>query len=110
MDNRQNSEDTVPFGLAIANRVADQLLNGHILGYCHRDYCGMGMKADGNQRFFYGEIYDCDFDAPRVFENRDLFVSWLSVQSTASLARMGDEDFYAGNQVISRKRILEFIQ
>jgi len=114
MDNLQNlhtqEEDAVPFGTLIANRVADQLQKGHILGYGHRDYCGMGMKADENQRFFYGEIYDGYLEDPRIFENRDLFVSWLSVQSTASLGRWDDEEFYAGNQVITRKRLLEFIQ
>lgn len=114
MENRQNldiqDEDTLPFGTMIANLVADKLQNGHFLGYRHRDYCGMGMAADENQQFFYGEIYDGDLDAPEIFENRDLFVSWLSVQSTESLARVDDEKFYAGNQVITRKRLLEFIQ
>ncbi|MDR6920343.1 MULTISPECIES: hypothetical protein [Chryseobacterium] len=114
MNNVQNlhteEEDAVPFGTLIANDVADQLQNGHFLGYRHRDYCGMGMQSDENQRFFYGEIYDGDLNNPKIFENRDLFVSWLSMQSTASLARLDDEEFYKGNQVITRKRLLEFIQ
>lgn len=104
-----SEENTAAFGDRIANLVADKLESGEILGYGHRDYCGMGLKAD-NHQFFYGEIYDGYFDDPRIFENRDLFVTWLAAQSTASLARLDDEEFYVGNQVITRKRLLEFIE
>lgn len=102
-------ENRTPFGHKIANLVADQLQTGKILGYSHRDYCGMGMQADEHQRFFYGEIYDGYLEASKVFENREQFVSWLSGQSTVSLARLDDDEFFAGNQVISRNRVLEFI-
>lgn len=104
-----SDENTEAFGGRIANLVADKLQNGKILGYSHRDYCGMGLKAD-NQQFFYGEIYDGYFNAPKIFENRDLFVTWLAAQSTDSLARLDDEKFYVENQVITRKRLLEFIE
>ncbi|KMQ61635.1 hypothetical protein ACM46_16735 [Chryseobacterium angstadtii] len=103
--------DTEPFGYEIASLVADKLKTGQILGYGHRDYCGMGMKADENQRFLYGEIYDgIDFSNPRIFETKDVFVEWLAAQSTASLARLDDEEFFQGNQIISRKRLLDFIK
>lgn len=102
-------ENTAPFGPRIANLVADQLQSGKILGYSHRDYCGMGMQADEHQRFFYGEIYDGYLELPKIFDGRELFVSWLSEQSTVSLARLDDEEFFVGNQVISRNRLLEFI-
>ncbi|MFN1219257.1 hypothetical protein ACKW6Q_20015 [Chryseobacterium kwangjuense] len=102
-------ENTTAFGHRIANLVADQLQSGKTLGYSHRDYCGMGIQTDEHQRFFYGEIYDGYLEASKVFENREQFVSWLSEQSTVSLARLDDEDFFAGNQVISRNRLLEFI-
>ncbi|WP_223607828.1 hypothetical protein [Chryseobacterium sp. OSA05B] len=101
--------DTSPFGERLANLVADQLQTGEILAYGHRDYCGMGMKVNEDQQFLYGEVYDGDFDSPRIFETRDLFVTWLSAQSTASLARLDDKEFFQGNQVITKKRLLDFI-
>ncbi|WP_343642319.1 hypothetical protein [Chryseobacterium sp.] len=102
--------DTEPFGYEIASLVADRLQTGEILGYGHRDYCGMGMKADENQRFLYGEIYDSiDFSNPRIFKTKDLFVPWLAAQSTASPACLEDDEFFQENQIISRKRLLELI-
>ncbi|REC76482.1 hypothetical protein DRF60_14055 [Chryseobacterium elymi] len=101
--------DTVAFGERLANHVADKLQTGAVLGYSHRDYCGMGMKVNENQEFMYGEIYDGDFNFPRIFETRGLFVTWLSAQSTASLSRSDEEEFYKENQVITRKRLLNFI-
>ncbi|MEI3791161.1 MULTISPECIES: hypothetical protein [unclassified Chryseobacterium] len=113
MDNYHFSEkpdpDTAAFGERLANLVADKLQTGSVLGYSHRDYCGMGMKVNEDQKFIYGEIYDSDFNVPRIFETRDLFVEWLSSQSTASLARLDKEEFYKENQVITRKRLLDFI-
>ncbi|MDP9959747.1 hypothetical protein [Chryseobacterium lathyri] len=114
MDNYLFSErpkpDSVVFGERLANLVADKLQTGAVLGYSHRDYCGMGMKVNEDQKFMYGEIYDGDFNFPRIFETRDLFVTWLSAQSTASLARLDEEGFYKENQVITRKRLLDFIR
>lgn len=102
--------DTAAFGYTIAELVADKLQNGYFLGYQHRDFCGMAMKMNEKNQFLYGELYDgTDFSVPTVFEDRELFVAWLSEQSTASLARLEDDDFYRGNQVITRKRLLEFI-
>lgn len=101
--------DTTTFGNRLANLVADQLQKGEVLGYGHRDYCGMGMKINEDHHFLYGELYDGDFHAPTVFATRDLFVTWLSAQSTESLARLGDDEFYQRNQVITRKRLMEFI-
>ncbi|PIF45922.1 hypothetical protein CLU96_2937 [Chryseobacterium sp. 52] len=114
MDNRDFSEisepDATPFGYRIAGLIADKLESGHVLGFHHRDYCGMGMMVNENQQFLYGEIYDgLDFNVPRVFETRDVFITWLSAQSNESLARLDDEEFYRENQVITRKRLLEFI-
>ncbi|MDQ0781847.1 hypothetical protein [Chryseobacterium sp. W4I1] len=102
--------DTLEIGLRIANKVADQLQKGNILGCSHRDYCGMGMKMNEGQEFLYGELYDgFDFHVPRIFKNRASFVTWLSAQSTASLARLDDEEFFRDNQVITRSRLIEFI-
>jgi len=113
MDNYHFSEtpdpDAVAFGEKLANLVADKLQTGAILSYSHRDYCGMGMKVNENLKFMYGEVYDGDFNFPRIFETRNLFVTWLSAQSTASLARLDEEEFYKENQVITKKRLLDFI-
>lgn len=105
----ESEPDTTAFGYELANLVADQLLKGEVLGYGHRDYCGMGMKINEDHHFLYGELYDGDFHAPTVFKTRDVFVAWLSAQSTESLARLDEEEFYQGNQVITRKRLLDFI-
>ncbi|NML68552.1 hypothetical protein HHL23_01890 [Chryseobacterium sp. RP-3-3] len=105
----ESEPDTTTFGYRIANLVADQLQSGKILGYAHRDYCGMGMKVNEDQQFLYGELYDGEFHVPTLFETRDLFITWLSAQSTESLARLDADEFYQKNQVITRKRLLEFI-
>lgn len=102
--------DTEIFGTRIAEQVADKLEAGHFLGFRHRDYCGMAMNLNEDKHFLYGELYDgIDFSVPQVFKSRDSFVAWLSSQSTASLARLDDDEFYKGNQVITRSRLLEFI-
>ncbi len=102
--------DTEVFGTEIAEQVADKLEKGFFLGYRHRDYCGMAMSYSAEQHFLYGELYDgIDFSSPQVFKSRNSFVEWLSSQSTASLARLDANEFYQGNQIITRKRLLEFI-
>ncbi len=103
--------DTELFGNRLAELVADQLEKGHFLGFRHRDFCGMAMSFNAEQHFLYGEFYDGkDFLVPQVFKSREAFVAWLSSQSTASLARLDDDNFYKGNQVITRQRLLDFIK
>lgn len=110
MDAQHSLITTEPFGYKIAVLVADQLQSGTILGYCHRDYCGMAMKVNENQQFLYGELYDGeDFHVPRIFETKEIFVAWLAAQSTESLARGDDAEFYRNNQVITRNRLMEFV-
>ncbi|MEE6129250.1 hypothetical protein V2E39_17760 [Chryseobacterium arthrosphaerae] len=102
--------DTEVLGTEIAEQVADKLEKGFFLGYRHRDYCGMAMSYNEEEHFLYGELYDgIDFSFPLVFKSRKSFVEWLSKQSTASLARLDADEFYQGNQIITRKRLLEFI-
>lgn len=104
------ASDTEIFGITIAEQVADKLEKGHFLGFRHRDYCGMAMSINAEKHFLYGELYDgTDFSFPQVFKSRTSFVKWLSEQSTASLARLDQDDFYQGNQVITRQRLLKFI-
>lgn len=103
------ASDTLAFGPVLAAQVTDKLEAGYVLSYGHRDYCGMGMAMNEKKEFLYGEIWDSAFSEPKIFPNRDLFVSWLALQSTSSLARLDDGDFFSGNQIISRKRLLDFI-
>ncbi|WP_073228890.1 hypothetical protein [Pedobacter caeni] len=103
------ASDTLVFGPVLAAQVTDKLESGTELRYGHRDYCGMGMAMNENKEFLYGEIWDGAFSEPKIFPNRDLFVAWLAQQSTSSLARLDDGDFFSGNQIISRKRLLDFI-
>lgn len=115
MINEKNSldllaSDIIMIGYETANLVADKLEKGCFLGYRHRDYCGMAMTINEKQQFLYGELYDgTEFSVPMIFENRDSFVAWLSAQSTASMARLEAEDFFKGNQIITRQRLLNFI-
>lgn len=103
--------DNIPFGEAIATQVAAQLDAGKSLGHTHRDYCGMGIEKDNAGRYLYGELYDGYITAPTIFESRASFINWLARQSTATLARLDDVNpFFHGNQVITRERILSFIQ
>lgn len=101
--------DTLAFGPVLAGQVTDKLESGYILRYGHRDYCGMGMAMNEKKEFLYGEIWDDGFSEPRIFPDRDVFAAWLSQQSTSSLARLDDALFFRGNQIISRKRLLDFI-
>lgn len=103
------ASDTLAFGPVLASQVADKLESGYVLRYGHRDYCGMGMAMNEKKEFLYAEIWDSGFSEPRIFPSKDLFVAWLVQQSTSSLARLDDAPFFRGNQVITRKRLLEFI-
>lgn len=100
--------DTAPFGIELATAVAVKLCTGESLGYGHRDYCGMGMDYNEGQ-YRYGEIWDGYLEPALSFAGQHDFVEWLAVQSTASLARLDDEDFYQGNQIISRTRLEAFL-
>lgn len=104
--------DTLPFGMELAIRVAKQLECGFSLGYGHRDYCGMGMEYR-NGKYYYSPLWDGAFDLDElaVYTSRDTFINWLAAQSTATMARLDDEDiFYRGNQVITRQRLEDFLE
>ncbi|WP_118950047.1 hypothetical protein [Taibaiella helva] len=105
---RALAADTASFGTALATAVAVKLRSGHYLGYGHRDYCGMGMDYS-EDRYRYGEIWDGYLEPQLSFPGQQDFIAWLAAQSTASLARLDDEDFYQGNQVITRTRLEAFL-
>jgi hypothetical protein len=99
------SQQTDKYGMVLAERVADVLLSNS-LGYGHRDYCGMGLEyREGT--YYYGELWDGYMGEPLLkWSSKQAFVSWLTIQSDASLARLeAKESFYWGNQTITRDRL-----
>ncbi|WP_118975371.1 hypothetical protein [Taibaiella koreensis] len=105
---RPLAADTRPFGLILATAVAEKQRSGASLGYSHRDYCGMGMEYNEGV-YCYGELWDGGLDRPMTFDKVEAFIAWLTAQSTASLARLEDDAFYQGNQVITRERLEDFL-
>lgn len=102
------------YGRQLAEQVAAVLLNGHWLAYGHRDYCGMGLGFDGAV-FLYGEVWDgvppaAGAPGVLVFSKREDFALWLANQSDLSLSRQDHaEDFYHGNQTVTRERLEDFV-
>jgi hypothetical protein len=99
------AQQTDKYGLVLAERVADALLSNS-LGYGHRDYCGMGLEyREGT--WYYGELWDGYMAEPLLkWSSKSAFISWLTIQSDASLARLeAKESFYWGNQTITRERL-----
>ncbi|WP_022823931.1 hypothetical protein [Hymenobacter norwichensis] len=103
----------------LAEQVAAALQTGRTLAAYHRDYCGMGLEYVGG-RFFYGEVWDGQLRDWNTLENRDAFVlvfsnqsafvTWLSVQSDATLnCREMALLFYWDNQTITRQRLEAFV-
>jgi hypothetical protein len=105
---RELAQQTDKYGLMMAERVADALLNNS-LGYGHRDYCGMGLEyREGT--YYYGELWDGYMGEPLLkWSSKKEFISWLTIQSDASLARLEAKDpFYWGNQTVTRQRLKTF--
>lgn len=106
---QQLASDTLPFGEALATAVAGKLRTGTSIGYAHRDYCGTGLDYnEGHYR--YGEIWDGYLEPALTFTGQQDFIIWLAAQSTESLARLDDDAFYRGNQVITRERLEDFLR
>lgn len=94
------------YGPVLADAVATKLEAGGVLGYGHRDYCGMGLEYR-NAVWCYGEVWDGAMGAvDQQWTSRQMFVDWLANQSDASLANLERQDsFYWGNQTIERVRL-----
>ena len=110
MENRKMPElQTTTYGMALAEKVADGLKYNSI-GYSHRDYCGMGLNYhDGT--YNYGELWDGYMMKPSLqWSSTQSFVQWLAQQSDASCGRLEESDqFYWGNQTITRQRLMAFL-
>ncbi|MGB3541972.1 hypothetical protein [Rubrivirga sp.] len=106
-------------GRDVAARVADRLEDGDVLGYTHRDYCGMGVEQQDGA-YVHGPIWDgwVNVDEPpgsedhcggAVFETRDAFVGWLAVQTDHSLSGHDlEREFYRDNQRLTVARVRAF--
>ena len=112
-----------PVGAQVAEAVAKRLERGDMLAYSHRDYCGVGLRyADGE--YIYGDVSDGQLPSTqelqrwlavpvrmerRTFENRDVFVAWLSEQTDHSL--YGEDlqpEWLVGNQRLTIGRLVAF--
>lgn len=99
------TQQTDRYGTVLAAKAANALMKSS-LGYGHRDYCGMGLEyKDGV--YCYGELWDGHMMEPlKKWSLKEDFIAWLSQQSDASLARLeAKEQFYWGNQTITRQRL-----
>lgn len=96
------------YGTELAEKTADSLQR-RALSFYHRDYCGMGLERDSDERYYYGEVLDGYLEPQLCFPDREKFVEWLSQQSDASLARLEQDSWFWGNQVIDQQRLEEFV-
>ncbi|WP_162799975.1 hypothetical protein [Pedobacter jeongneungensis] len=108
-DSQDFVPETVLFGTTLAIAVATKLKSGLSFGYSHRDYCGMGILFQDGM-YYYGEIWDGYLEPMLSFEGEVAFIAWLAMQSTSSLARLDDEEFFRGNQIVSRLRLEGFLE
>lgn len=106
-----------PFGEDLTQKVAERLLNGEVLKYVHRDYCGHGLSHDGSNYILATYLDGTLSSIVLQWNNRDDFVAFLREQSdfTMSGASPGikelaaTENFYLTNQTITRSRLVEFV-
>ncbi len=107
-----------PFGKALIDKVARKLENGHKLEYDHRDYCGLGLKYDENQKFVLYAKWESMEDPKLTWDNKKDFIKFMSSQSDYSLSGADDTiaELYESslhslnNQRITKKRLLEFVK
>jgi hypothetical protein len=104
------ASQTTEYGKTLAKSIADAFKPGVYISYSHRDYCGMGLGMNYKNEYVYGAIWDSWLNEDKVFATKVEFVDWLSQQSDASLANLEGDPFAWGNQVITRKRLEEFLE
>lgn len=105
-----------PFGLKLANKVADQLEKGMLLAYTHRDYGGDGLYFDKG-KYIWTSIFDGWPQSTRAeWDNREAFVQFLAGMSDYSCCGgegspefLQNGPFELNNQRITRARLLESV-
>ena len=97
-------------GLVLAEKVAEELKQGNVLAYGHRDYCGTGLSYTGSN-YCYGKVWEGYLDdIEKEFPTKDAFVYWLSQQDDESLSGKEEEDsFFHRNQRITKERLGHFV-
>jgi hypothetical protein len=76
-----------PYGLELAERVAQLLDSGGQIADCHAYYCGTGFVRDGGQ-YCWSHIDDgYPGQVLMGFASRAAFVEWLAAQTDATLER-----------------------
>lgn len=104
------ASQTTEYGGNLAEKVANAFKPGIYICHVHRDYCGMGLGMNDKHEYVYGDVWDgWLLHDEKVFKTKAEFVDWLSQQSDASLANLDKDPFAWGNQVITRKRLEEFL-
>jgi hypothetical protein len=105
-----------PYGIGLANKVADLLVRGQSVLYGHPDYCGTGLRYVQG-RFLYDDVWEGELASLRqqpptseralaAFPDRASFVTWLSEQCDQSLSGRDRADpFYWNNQRLTRSRL-----
>ncbi len=107
---KQLSLQTETYGLDFAKKIAEALRPDTLIAHGHRDYCGMGIGMNAKNEYIYGSVWDgLIIDVERIFSKKEKFIKWLSWQSDASLANLNSDKFYVGNQVITKKRLENFL-
>lgn len=103
------SHDPTPYGLALADQVAEALFQGYAFNYGHPAYCGTGFDvADGH--FRYGEVWEGGVEPRLTFATRPEFVRWLAEQSDALMAGPPGAGHAWDAQVVTRRRLLALVQ
>jgi hypothetical protein len=112
------TDELRPYGVELAEKVADYLVQKGDICYSHRDYCGVGFcfrereflydyVTDGG---FYGSWYASVPSPIKRFPNRAAFVAWLAEQSDQSLSGQEEpEQFLCNNQRITRERLEQHV-
>ena len=108
-------------GTQLADDVAAALEGGLIITYCHRDYCGVGLRYH-NGIFIYDESHDSTIATEddlvqwqaqpstqrKTFSSRPLFIAWLASQTDESLSGAElklSNRFVANNQRLTIQRL-----
>ena len=108
-------------GANLATEVSVALERGLIVTYCHKDYCGVGLRYDKGT-FIYDESHDSTVatdedllkwqEQPSIqrktFSSRGSFVEWLALQTDESLSGAEFKDsnpWLTNNQRLTVQRL-----
>ncbi len=111
-------------GEVLAKEISTALERGLIITFCHRDYCGMGLRYHEGV-FIYDESHDSTIATDQdlaswrekpssqriTFMSAEPFVSWLASQTDASLSGAELENhWFANNQRLTIQRLKKAVE